>query len=276
MSAEPEPPTPRSRQLRLFDVANPLGTRLGAAFFRNLPTKPGVYFFYDGSGLLLYIGQSNDLRARVGSYRHVTPERHPKRTLRLVHRIARIEWQECETPLAALELERCLLLEKRPPFNRAGVWPGYAWWLTVASSSDHLEVRLTRHTTGDACLGPLPSGFRHALGSFMRCAYRLLHPDLPFSAYPTGLLNMGIPLSLRISAPGAGRLASSLSAFAIGGSAGCLADLASISQGASPLEQEYWTTEIEALQKFAAKPRHAMPTPLDFPVAAALPLFPEW
>src|SRR6476620_8476908 len=75
-------PTQRSRQLRLFSVENPLNSRLGAAFFRRLPAKPGVYFFYDATGGLLYIGQSNDLRARVGSYRHVTPEKHPQRTLR--------------------------------------------------------------------------------------------------------------------------------------------------------------------------------------------------
>jgi hypothetical protein len=261
--------------LRLFDVANPLGTRIGAAFFRSLPAKPGIYFFYDAAGVLLYIGQSVDLRARIGSYRHVTPERHPKRTLRLVHRIARIEWQECETHLAAQDLERCLLLEKRPPFNRAGVWPGYAWWLTMSSSPGSLEVRLTRHTTGAGCIGPLPSGFRHALGSFMRCAYRLAHPAQPFSAYPIGLLNMGIPLRLQICAPGVDRLAPSLSAFAIGGSAGCLDDLVSISQGTSPLEQEFWTTEIDSLRRFATKPRHIHPPPLHFPVAATLPLFPE-
>jgi excinuclease UvrABC nuclease subunit len=83
---------------------------------------PRVYFFHGGDGELLYIGQSLDLRERIGSYRHVTPEKNPKRTLKLVHRIVRIEWKECSTQTEAIDLERVLLLEHRPPFNRAGVW----------------------------------------------------------------------------------------------------------------------------------------------------------
>jgi len=56
-------------------------------------------------------------------------ERHPRRTLRLVHQVRRIEWQLCNSPEAAIERERELLLALRPPFNRAGVWQGTPWWL---------------------------------------------------------------------------------------------------------------------------------------------------
>ncbi|WP_397382395.1 GIY-YIG nuclease family protein [Prosthecobacter sp.] len=75
------------KQLKLFQIENPLSVRLGSDFFRSLPSVPGVYFFYGKDGELLYIGQSLDLRARIGSYRHVTPEKNPKRTLKLVHRV---------------------------------------------------------------------------------------------------------------------------------------------------------------------------------------------
>ena len=119
------------KQLRLFTMRDPLTERFGADYFRALPRQPGVYFFYGNKGELLYIGQSLDLRARIGSYRHVTPEKHPKRTLRLVSRIARMEWRICATAADAVELESVLLLEHRPPFNRAGVWQGDPWWLSV-------------------------------------------------------------------------------------------------------------------------------------------------
>jgi predicted GIY-YIG superfamily endonuclease len=85
---------------------SPLTLRLGREFFRTLPQSPGVYFFYDGDGQLLYIGQSSDLRARIGSYRHVTPEKNTKRTLRLVSRLAVIDVQTCDTTAEAVELER--------------------------------------------------------------------------------------------------------------------------------------------------------------------------
>jgi excinuclease UvrABC nuclease subunit len=275
--SSPEPTTaPRGRQLRLFSVENPLGTRIGADFFRNLPTKPGVYFFYDATDRLLYVGQSNDLRARVGSYRHVTPERHPKRTLRLVHRITRIEWRECATHAEAIELERVLLLEKRPPFNRAGVWPGYAWWLTVAAAEDHLEVRLSRQaTTHNGCIGPLPSAFRHVHGSLMRCTFRLLHPAHHLAQYPLGLLNFAIPLQFRLGTPQAPRIARALSDFATGRGAEYVAELQGIMEGAPPLELEYWSAELDVLHKFTAKVRPSPDPALPYPVSASLPLFPE-
>jgi hypothetical protein len=266
----------RGRQLRLFSVENPLGTRVGVDFFRKLPAKPGVYFFYDAAGRLLYVGQSNDLRARVGSYRHVTPERHPKRTLRLVHRIARIEWRECETHAEAIELERVLLLEKRPPFNRAGVWPGYAWWVTVAAAEAHVEVRLSRQAAAHGrCIGPLPSGFRHVHGSLMRCTYRLLHPAHPLAQYPLGLLNFAIPLQCRLGTNEAERIAQALLNFATGGAAEYLAELQCILTGAPPLELEFWTAELDVLQKFSTKARPSPDPALPFPVSASLPLFPE-
>jgi hypothetical protein len=269
--------TPRHRQLRLFAMENPLGTRLGADFFRRLPAKPGVYFFHDALGALLYIGQSCDLRARVGSYRHVSPEQHPKRTLRLVHRVARIECRECGTHAEAQELERVLLLEKRPPFNRAGIWPGYAWWLTLAPFEDRVEARLSREPLPQAGgIGPLPSAFRHAHGSLMRCTYRLLHPDQKLADYPLGLLNRAIPLHVVLRTRDAASVASQLAAFAMGSGADYLAQLHAILGDAPPLELEFWTGELDALQRFAAKPK---PLPLPTPPTlrfVSLPLFPEW
>jgi hypothetical protein len=269
--------TSRNRQLRLFAMENPLGTRLGADFFRKLPAKPGVYFFHDAVGTLLYIGQSCDLRARVGSYRHVSPERHPRRTLRLVHRIARIEWRECGTHAEAQEAERVLLLEKRPPFNRAGTWPGYPWWLTLATFDDRVEARLSREPLPRAGgIGPLPSAFRHAHGSLMRCTYRLLHPEHKLADYPLGLLNRGIPLHMALRTTESARVASGLAAFAKGNGADYLAQLQGILGDAPPLELEFWTGELEALQRFVVKPK---PAPLPIPPSlrlASLPLFPDW
>jgi excinuclease UvrABC nuclease subunit len=155
--AEAAVPSPRPRQMRLFQVSNPITTRLGAEVFASLPQYPGVYFFYDVTGKLLYIGQSLNLRARVTSYRHVSPERHPRRILRLVHRIARIEWQTCETAGAAIELERVLLLQHRPPFNRAGTWQPPPWYLHITAAEDHLQLTLARPEVSNAGSPPKES-----------------------------------------------------------------------------------------------------------------------
>lgn len=157
------------RQLKLFHLENPLTLRFGNDFFRSLPEGPGVYFFHGSDGRLLYIGQSSNLRARLGSYRHVDQSRHPKRTLRLVARVTRIDWKECATADEAVELESTLLLEYRPPFNRAGVWKGEPWWLVM-------EVE-TASSRLDSNARPAPAALghcRHHLGtpwapSFVPC-----------------------------------------------------------------------------------------------------------
>jgi len=241
-----------SKQLKLFHLENPLSVRLGSEFFRSLPAVPGVYFFYGREGELLYIGQSSDLKARIGSYRHVTPEKNPKRTLRLVHRIARIKWQECAAAADAIALEAKLLLEHRPPFNRAGVWQGDPWWLKIEASSGRVLLELTREPTGT---GPHPSAFRYVVGSMARCLYRVSWPHASLSAYPHGLFNASVPLALSLSFPDAPAVAEKLTNYAEGVHEPLMSKLEEMPLGATVSEQDYWQEEVERLRKYAIKIR---------------------
>lgn len=240
----------RHKQLRLFSLGNPLTERFGADYFRSLPKQPGVYFFYGSQSDLLYIGQSLDLKARIGSYRHVTPEKNPKRTLRLVYRIARIEFRTCTTASDAAELERILLLEHRPPFNRAGVWKCDPWWLKIEATNDRLKLELVRDEGG---IGPLPPAFRYVLGSLVRCIYRFSFPGLPLSHYPHGLFGSAMPLTLSLALPDVVEAAKSLRAYAKGNCAPLLSRLDSMPLSASEWQQEYWQEELERVRKYAAK-----------------------
>lgn len=237
-------------QLKLFHIENPLSVRLGSDFFRSLPSVPGVYFFYGKDGELLYIGQSLDLKARIGSYRHVTPEKNPKRTLKLVHCIVRIEWKECATQTEAIELERVLLLEHRPQFNRAGVWKGDPWWLKIETTSDRLNLELVRE---ESDTGPHPPAFRYVLGSLVRCMYRMSVPLAALTAYPHGVFDAAVPLTLSLPLPDALEAAESLRAYANGDHGPLLSRLEGMSLGVTESEQEYWKEELERLQKYAAK-----------------------
>lgn len=242
--------SPSAKQPQLFKIENPLSARLGPEFFRTLPSTPGVYFFYDQDNALLYIGQSADLKARIGSYRHVTPEKNPKRTLRLVHRVRRIEWQECASAENALELERVLLLEHRPPFNRAGVWKGEPWWLNITVRSDALQLDLTRQEGGT---GPHPPSFRYVFGSLVRCLYRIAWPQAPLQTYPHGIFDAAVPLLLSLSIPDAVAAADTLKRYVEGNSAFLLAQLEAMPLGDLPSEQEYWQEQRERLIKYAVK-----------------------
>lgn len=179
------------RQPLLIALRGPLSERFGDAFFRTLPTGPGVYFFRDAGDELLYIGQSGSLRHRISSYRHLDPDRHPRRLLRLIHRVAGIQWQECGSAAEAIALESRLLLEHRPPYNRAGVWPPAVWWLGLRVEEGQLRLHLQQAPDSDSARewhGPLSSRQRRAFPALARCLYLAMHPQAGPWEYPVGLL----------------------------------------------------------------------------------------
>lgn len=111
-------------QLWLFPPPRPLVARLGEEFFRELPEQPGVYLFCAGQEGVLYVGKAVNLRRRLGSWRVANPERLPRRLIRLLHRVTRIEFDVCASAAAADRREEALICALLPPFNRAGkVWP---------------------------------------------------------------------------------------------------------------------------------------------------------
>jgi excinuclease ABC subunit C len=111
-------------QLWLFPHPKPLVERFGEEFFRQLPANPGVYFLCGPTEGVLYVGKARNLRKHLGSYRVANPERLPRRIIRLLHRVTRIEWDECPNDTAARYREELLILVLQPRFNAAGkVWP---------------------------------------------------------------------------------------------------------------------------------------------------------
>jgi len=60
----------------------------------------------------------------LSSYCVANPERLPHRIIGLLHRVTRIEWDECRTDEAARNREELLLCVLNPRFNgAANVWP---------------------------------------------------------------------------------------------------------------------------------------------------------
>lgn len=79
-----------------------------------LPDNPGVYFYYNAAGKLLYIGKATSLKKRVGSY---FTKAHDARIEDLVRNIARIEYIEVPTVIEALVLEANQIKLHQPPYN---------------------------------------------------------------------------------------------------------------------------------------------------------------
>lgn len=110
-------------QLWLFPPPKPLVERLGEDFFRGLPSGPGVYLMCGTEAGVLYVGSARNLKKRLSTYRVANPERLPRRMIRLLHRVARIEFDQCHDERSARCREELLICVLAPPYNRAGkVW----------------------------------------------------------------------------------------------------------------------------------------------------------
>ncbi|HEX3980953.1 MAG TPA: GIY-YIG nuclease family protein, partial [Acidimicrobiales bacterium] len=83
----------------------------------RLPHRPGVYWFTDAAGHVLYVGKATDLQARARSY--FTGDRRPK-VGRLLRQLHAIHYRVCPGPLGAAVLEGRLIRAWSPPFNRLG------------------------------------------------------------------------------------------------------------------------------------------------------------
>jgi hypothetical protein len=175
------------RQILLFPDPSPLVERLGLEFFRNLPEGPGVYLMKGAADTLLYVGKAKNLRKRLGSYRVANPDRMPRRHLRLLRAVERIEIHECPNERAALEREAQLLRTLKPRFNRAGTWPAaprfLAWKPTEAGL--HLTVTTTPEN-GWRAHGPMGAGARHLRAALVRVLWFALSPVQGISQMPAG------------------------------------------------------------------------------------------
>lgn len=92
-----------------------LNPALDKAVFARLPHSPGVYYFHDENGKIIYIGKSKDIRTRVLS--HFSNQMTPK-ALEMCNRITDISFEETGSELIALLMESDEIKKHLPIFNR--------------------------------------------------------------------------------------------------------------------------------------------------------------
>lgn len=83
---------------------------------KELPSKPGVYFYKDKTGEIIYVGKAASLRNRVRQYFQKSRYRDPK-TDALVAEIADMHWVTVETELDALFVEAEFVRRQLPRYN---------------------------------------------------------------------------------------------------------------------------------------------------------------
>lgn len=132
-------------------------------FAKELPDSPGVYFFLDGKGGILYIGKATSLRDRVKSYftQDMLLTRGPK-IVRMLLLAERIEWQTTDSALEALLIEAELIKKHCPPYN-TDVKDDKSWNMVVITDEKFPRVLVVRGKNLEIgefrkVFGPFPSG----------------------------------------------------------------------------------------------------------------------
>jgi predicted GIY-YIG superfamily endonuclease len=174
-------------QTLLFPDPKPLVERLGREFFRGLPESPGVYLMRDALEDVLYVGKAKNLKQRLTSYRVANPDRLPRRHLRLLRAVARIELQICPDETAALAREAELLLALKPKFNRAGTWPATPRFLVWQRKGALLALAIAKSpTSGWQAFGPFGGGVIQLRAAVARLLWYALNPATGSSTMPAG------------------------------------------------------------------------------------------
>ncbi|MBT3252892.1 MAG: excinuclease ABC subunit C [Candidatus Marinimicrobia bacterium] len=150
------------------------------AKLKDLPTQPGVYFYYDKNGKIIYIGKAKVLKNRVKSYFTGTPD-SPK-TARLIARIWDLQTLVTRTEVEALLTEANLIKQHRPRFN-IDLRDDKTFPYIRITNEDYPQVFVARNIVKDGSIyyGPYTNvkGLRAALSVIKRiftirsCNYRM-------------------------------------------------------------------------------------------------------
>jgi excinuclease ABC subunit C len=137
------------------------------------PQAPGVYFWRDDSGRILYIGKAINLRARVMSY--FSNARRDRRTRDLLTRARHVTFELTGSELEALFRESALIKREQPSHNRLLREPRRLTYLKVDTSQLDPYLEIVTEVAGDGALylGPFPSR------SLARETVAYLHDVLP-------------------------------------------------------------------------------------------------
>ncbi len=97
---------------------------LNISKLEEIPEEPGVYYFYDEDGDIIYVGKSRNMSERVSS--HIS-NNTSGREMEMRSLIADISWERTGSELIALLMESAEIKNHKPRFNRAQRRTGFRW-----------------------------------------------------------------------------------------------------------------------------------------------------
>jgi DNA polymerase-3 subunit epsilon len=114
-----------SRSLLLRNtMVSKLNPKLDISKIDNIPDEPGIYYFYNEKGDLIYIGKSRNLQQRIGTH---LSNNTTNRSMEMRDLIADIDWEITGSELIALLKESFEIKINKPVYNRAQRRTGFQW-----------------------------------------------------------------------------------------------------------------------------------------------------
>ncbi len=157
--------------------------KLGLGRIAELPDNPGVYFFLDSTGGILYIGKATSLRDRVRSYfsSDIAVTRGPK-IVAMLEKAAAVGFAPTDSVLEAILLESRRIKEVRPPYN-TDLKDDKSYNSVVITEEDFPRVLVVRGR--ELAEGKAPGNIRSMYGPFpnglqLREAMKIIRHIFPF------------------------------------------------------------------------------------------------
>ena len=139
----------------------------------ELPSSPGVYQYFDSSGVIIYIGKAKNLKNRVLSY--LNQSNQSNKTRILVNKITDLRYIVVNSEQDALLLENNLIKKYKPRYNILLKDDKSYPWICI-KKEPYPRVFLTRRFVHDGSeyFGPYTSGkFAHVLISLIKSLFKL-------------------------------------------------------------------------------------------------------
>lgn len=144
---------------------------------KALPDAPGVYFFKDQGGKVLYVGKAASLRRRVGSY---FVKSGNNKTEVLINEAETVDWLETSTAIEALILEAKLIKKHQPLYN-ARTKDDTSFWYVEITKEEYPRVLMVRGKDIVGRSGVTYGPFTNA--SDLRAALHIVRKIFPFSTH---------------------------------------------------------------------------------------------
>jgi len=101
-----------------------LNPKLDIRKIAEVPEEAGVYYFYDESGELIYIGKSRNLKQRIDTH---LSNNSTNRAMEMRDSIADISWEVTGSELIALLMESAEIKASKPFYNRSQKRSTFQW-----------------------------------------------------------------------------------------------------------------------------------------------------